>query len=83
VWSVQTNSASVGWISLDVSGAPIANGTGHILIREVQINRFVLNQVRKPGSKCVLISHSSISRALWCPRGPGYIHWGCKWDGYN
>jgi len=64
---VQTNHASVGWIGLAVSGAPIANGRGYILIRGIQVNCFVLNQVQTPGGKCVLISYSSISRALWCP----------------
>jgi len=49
----------------------------------LQVNRFVLNQVQKPGGKCILISHSSISRALWCLRGPGYIHCGYNRDGYN
>ena len=70
---MQTNHALVGWIGLAVTGAPIANGRGYILIRGVQENRFVFHQVQKPGGKCVLISHSSISRALWCLRGPGYI----------
>jgi len=44
---------------------------------------FCVNKVQKPGGKCVLISHPSISRALWCLRGPGYIHCGYKRDGYN
>jgi len=72
VWSVRRNHAEVVWIGLAVSGAPIANGRGYILIRGVQVYRFVLNQVHKLGGKCVLVSHSSISRALWCLRGPGY-----------
>jgi len=38
VWSVQTNHAQVGWIGLAVSGAPIG---GYMLIRGVQVNRFV------------------------------------------
>jgi len=54
-----------------------------ILIRGVQVNRFALNQVQKLGGKCVLISHSSISWALWCLCGPGYIHCGYNRDGYN
>ena len=81
MWSVQTNDATVGCIGLAVSGAPITNGRGYVLMRGVQVNRFVLNQVHKPGGKCVLISHSSISRALWCLRGPGYIHCGYNRDG--
>jgi len=48
---VQTNEAYVGWIGLDVSGAPIANGRGYILIRGVQVNRFVLYQVQKQGKR--------------------------------
>jgi len=83
VWSVQTNHTSVGWIGLALSGAPIANGRGYILIRGVQLNRFVLNPVQKQGGKCVLMSHFSMSRALWCLRGPGYIHCGYNRDGYN
>ena len=83
MWSVQTNHAKVGWVGLAISGAPIANGRGYILIRGVQVNRLVLNQVQKPGGKCVLISHSSIYRALWCLRVPGYINCGYNRDGYN
>jgi len=83
VWSVQTNHASVGWIGLAISGAPMATGRGYILIRGVHVNRFKLNQVQNPGGKCVLISHSSISRALWSLHGPGYIHCGYNRDGYN
>ena len=80
MWSVQTNHAKDGSIGSAVSGAPIANRRGFILIRGVQVNRFMLNQVQKPGGKCILISRSSIFRALWCPRGPGYVHCGYNWD---
>ena len=46
MWSVQTNHAQVGWIGSAVTGAPIANGSGYIFIRGVQVNRFMLNQVQ-------------------------------------
>jgi len=83
VWSVQTIHAEVGWIGLAVNGAPMATGREYILIRRVQVNRLVLNEVQIPGAKCVLNSHSSISRALWSLRGRSYIHCGYNPDGYN
>jgi len=76
-------SPSCSLIGFSISGAPIANGRGYILIRGVPVNRFVLHQVQSPGGKCVLFSRSSISRALWCLRGPGYIHCGYNRDVYN
>jgi len=81
VESVRTNHAEVSWIGLAFSGAPIANGRGYILIREVQVHRFALTQVKKPGGKCIVISHSSGS--VVPPRSRLYIHCGYNRDGYN
>jgi len=81
VWSVQTTHTQVGWIGLAISRAPIANGRGYDPWSSSK--SFCVYSSTKTGWQVRFNSHSSISRALWCLRGPVYIHCGYNRDGYN